>query len=157
MPPPPKMSLVFFWQGDASQSLTEPHSPDMSHRPTVGSVAKTTTEHPVVEFSGTADTENVDSTCNVDCAYAVDLVNAAGSESVPKPNASPSAIADTIGLVVHHRHQLYICGAHDHDDLPSSMNCPTSKKSLKNALLTGLPSTMEYRDPELYSGQVDSY
>ena len=68
----------------------------MSHRPTttVGSVAKTTTEHPVAEFSGTADTENVDSTCNVDCAYAVDLVNAARSESVAKPKASPSAIAD---------------------------------------------------------------
>ena len=53
----------------------------MSHRPTttVGSVAKTTTEqHPVAEFSGTADAGNVDSTCNVDCAYAVDLVNAGG-------------------------------------------------------------------------------
>ena len=37
----------------------------------------------------------MDSTCNVDCAYAVDLVNAARSESVAKPKASPSAIADT--------------------------------------------------------------
>ena len=44
----PKLDIYF-----GSQRLTEPHSPDMSHRPTttVGSVAKTTTEHPVAEFS----------------------------------------------------------------------------------------------------------
>ena len=46
----PKLDIYFGTKkGDASQRLTEPHSPDMSHRPTttVGSVAKTTTEHPV--------------------------------------------------------------------------------------------------------------